>query len=221
MDETKQRGEIDALLREVATQRDKLLGRVPTLSPARRAVLNDFLPGDHPVEAALRQLASNRDQLLKRPAAIPASAESILRRQLMASNRVMNTPGWLRFFRSPLNAALTVCVLIAGAILCFSLLGTALRRTAQNHRHPSKTDAGSIESNTISDRSQMARAELFARKALARPFNLNTNEPASLQASFFANSGISFAEGNVGPLGLRLDLPVRVILTEDVLARTP
>jgi hypothetical protein len=67
----------------------------------------------------------------------------------------------------------------------------------------------------------MKRAELFTRKASIRPFNLNTNEPASLQASFLANSGVHFADGNVASLGLRLDLPVRAILTDDCLARTP
>jgi hypothetical protein len=71
------------------------------------------------------------------------------------------------------------------------------------------------------DRSSFGRAELFARTASIRPFNLNTNEPASLQASFLANSTMSFVDGNDGPLGLRLDLPIRTSLTEDSLARTP
>jgi hypothetical protein len=60
----------------------------------------------------------------------------------------------------------------------------------------------------------------FTRKLALSSFNLNTNEPASLQLSFLANS-IRFADGNDTPLGLRLDLPVRVALAQDGLARTP
>jgi hypothetical protein len=71
------------------------------------------------------------------------------------------------------------------------------------------------------DRSPTEQAELFVRKASIRPFNLNTKEPASLQASFLANSGVHFADGNVAALRLRLDLPLRAILLEDSLARTP
>ncbi|MEY2528896.1 MAG: hypothetical protein QOJ05_986, partial [Verrucomicrobiota bacterium] len=54
-----------------------------------------------------------------------------------------------------------------------------------------------------------------------RPFNLNANEPASLQASFLTNSPISLVDGKDGPLGLRLPLSMRTSLTEDNFARTP
>jgi hypothetical protein len=77
------------------------------------------------------------------------------------------------------------------------------------------------DSSMIAAGSSIERADLFSRKASIRPFNLRTNEPASLQTSFFANSGISFADGNAAALGLRLDLPVRAFLADDGLARTP
>ena len=57
--------------------------------------------------------------------------------------------------------------------------------------------------------------EPFTRTVAIGPFNLNTNEPASLQASFLANSRLRFADGSDTPLGLRLDLPVRAALIED------
>jgi hypothetical protein len=65
------------------------------------------------------------------------------------------------------------------------------------------------------------RAELFARKAVIGPFNLNATEPASLQASFVAKSGVYFADGAETPLGLRLDLPLTAILSDEGLTRTP
>ena len=233
MDEMKHRSEIDDALHEIAKQRDKLLSKAPTLSPARRAVLTDFLVGGFPIEAALREAATKRDQLLKHPPEIPASAESILRRELVAagaardavrgrraSDRVARAQVWLRLFRSPLSAGLTGCALITAAILCFSRWGTPSHRNAENLGHTEPPDGVSIESAMILDRSPMGRAELFTRQASIHGFNLNTNEPASLQASFFANRGLYFADGNNARLGLRLDLPVRAILMED-LARTP
>ena len=86
MDEMKQAG-IDQALREVARQRDKMLGMVPALSSARRAVLTDCLVGEFPVEAGLREAANRRDQLLGScPAAIPSSVESALHYQLLAAD---------------------------------------------------------------------------------------------------------------------------------------
>jgi len=73
----------------------------------------------------------------------------------------------------------------------------------------------------ILDRSLLGQAELFTRPASIRAFNLETNEPASLQASFLANSRVHLGDENAAPLGLRLDLPVRAIFLEDSLARTP
>jgi hypothetical protein len=78
-----------------------------------------------------------------------------------------------------------------------------------------------IDSGAILDRWPIGRGDLFTRRVSIRPFNLNTDEPASLQASFLANSGVRLADGIEAPLGLRLDLPVRAILMEDGLARTP
>jgi hypothetical protein len=62
---------------------------------------------------------------------------------------------------------------------------------------------------------------LFSRRITIAPFNLNTSEPASLEASFVSNRRIDFADGFETPLGLRLDLPVRAILMEDGFARMP
>jgi len=79
----------------------------------------------------------------------------------------------------------------------------------------------SLDSGLVEDRWFPGRAELFNRKASLRPFDLNKTEPASLQASFFTNSGVYFADENDARLGLRLDLPVKALLMEQDLARTP
>ena len=221
MDEMKQAGEIDDALRGVAKERDRRLSKPPTLSPARHAVLADFLVRQFPVEAALRETAVNRDELLSPPVPeIPAFIESTLHRQLGAAEAArdgicgwrIGTAGWLRFFRSPLGAVLAVCATITAAILCLGRWGIPSRHDAANFPHAPRAD---IESAVILE------AAVFTRKVATGPFDLNTNEPASLQAAFFANSGVYFANASEAPLGLRLDLPVRAILTDDGLARTP
>lgn len=221
MDEMKQIGEIDDALREIVKKRDELLSKAPTLSSARQAVLADFLVREFPVEAAFRETAMERDELLDlRASEIPASVESILHRRLGAARAErggihrwrIGAPVWLRLFRSPLGGALTVCAVITAAILGFGRWETPSRRNAENFPHAPRAD---IESGVILE------AGVFSRKVVIGPFNLNTNEPASLQASFFANSGVYLANASEAPLGLRLDLPVRAILTEDGLARTP
>jgi hypothetical protein len=73
----------------------------------------------------------------------------------------------------------------------------------------------------VEDRWFLGRAELFNRKASIRPFDLNKTEPASLQASFFTNSEMYFADENDARLGLRLDLPMKAFFMEQDLARTP
>ena len=235
MDEMKRAGEIDNALREVAKQRDKLLSTVPALSPARRAVLAGFLVAEFPIEAALRETGTRRDQLLNPcPPEIPASVEATLRRQLLAAEPAragvrgwrtsdwrVSASIWLRIFRSPPGALLTVCAVVTAAILCFGRWGTPSRRNAENFQHNPLAARVNLESGGIWDRSPIGRTELFTRKTTIGPFNLNTNEPASLQASFVANTGVYFANGIETPLSLRLDLPVRAILSEDGLARTP
>jgi hypothetical protein len=242
MDDMKQRSEMDEALREIGKQRDNLLGNAPALSPAREAVLKAFLVGKFPLESALREAATKRDQLLNlHPPGIPTSAESILQRQLHALRgagfhraprklhglkpsslsiqqlrgdgvRISNLGGhnsvWLRFCRSLLGIALTACIMIIALVLCFGSRGTPRNAALPN---PPQVDQVNIQPGT----------DLFTRKVSIRPFNLNTNEPASLQASFVANSGLRFADGIEARLGLRLDLPVRAILTEDSLASTP
>jgi hypothetical protein len=234
MDEMKQDNEIDSALRAVARQRDKRLGKRPILSPERQAVLTNSLVREFPVEAALRRAALKRDRLLNLPGEIPASAESARLRCLAAAGPALDRiqgrripaparggPEWLRFFRWPRNALLTTCVLVAVAIICFGKWGTPSGRNAENFPHAPRRDTVNIESPVTLDRFLFGRAELFTRAASIPPFDLNTNQPASLQASFFANSTVSLVDRNDGLLGLRLDLPVRASFVEDSFARIP
>ncbi|MEN3371025.1 MAG: hypothetical protein V7609_3168 [Verrucomicrobiota bacterium] len=215
MDEMKRAGEIDDALRRVAQQRDQLLSEGPELSPARRAVLADFLAREFSVECALREEATKRDELLRHRLAIPASVESNLR-GLAVTEGIRGwrhgTATWLRLFRSPLGGLLAACAMITAAVLFFGKGGTLSGRNAQSFP---QAPGAHIESEVILE------ADLFTRKIAVGPFNLNTNEPASLQAAFFANSGVYLANASEARLGLRLDLPVRAILTEDGFARTP
>ena len=232
MDEIKQDRELAVALREVVEQRDKRLGKRPTLSPAREAVLNDFLAREFPVETALAQAVTKRDGLLDLHAGISTSAEKAIFRQFATGGPVPHgihggpasaeqNGWWLRLFRSPRSAAVTTCILSAAVILCFVNWGNPSRHNAENFPRTPQIDAVNIESGMTFDRFSFGRTELFARTASIRPFNLNTNEPASLQTSFLANSTMSLVDGNDGPLGLRLELPIRTSLTEDGLARTP
>jgi hypothetical protein len=244
MDEMRQSAEIENALRQVAKQRDKMLRKVPALSPARQAILTDCLAREFPLETALRGAATKRDQLLPLyRSGIPTSVESILHRRLDAlqaaglargprkldglkpsslsmqllggdgvliSDLVNRSAVWLTFFRSPPAISLMACAMIITAVLCFGSWRTSSLRHAVRPSAP-RLDEVKIDSGT----------ELFTRKISIRPFNLNTNEPASLEASFVANNGMHFADGIEAPLDLRLDLPVRAILIEDSLARTP
>jgi hypothetical protein len=213
MDKVSRSGEIDEALSEVAKQRDRRLSKAPTLAPAREAFLADFLAREFPLETALRERAMERDALLdSRAPQIPSSMELNLRRQLGAAQATragrVCLPAWLRLFRSPLGGALTVCAII-GALLFFGRWGTSTPRHAENLAHVPRADG------------MIWEAELLDRSAAINPFNLNTNEPASLQASFFSKSGAYLANASDATLGLRLDLPVRAILTDDNRARTP
>lgn len=218
----KQRAGIENALRQVANQRDKLLRKVPALSPARRAILTACLAREFPLETALRRAATKRDRLLPLDrSGIPTSVESILRGQLDAIETaglarpaqkldgLNRTSAWLTFFRSPPGISSTAFAMIIAAVLCFGSWRTWSLRHAVRPNLP-RLDEVNVESGT----------ELFTRKISIRPFNLDTNEPTSLQASF-TNSGLHFPDGIEAPLGLRLDLPVRAILIEDNLARTP
>jgi hypothetical protein len=218
MDEMNRAGEIDNALRRVAKQRDMLLSEGHVLSPARGAVLADFLAREFSVERALREEATRRDELLRHRPEIPASVESNLRRLAITGGMRVGIRGWphgaatwLRLFRSPVGGLLAACAMITAAILFFGKGGTSSRRNAQNF---SQAPRAHIESVIL-------EADLFTRKIAIGPFNLNTNEPASLQAAFSASSGVYLANASEARLGLRLDLPVRAILTEDGFARTP
>jgi hypothetical protein len=215
----KQPCEIDAEIRVLATRRDQLLAGVPTLSRTRRAALNKVLIDKFPVEMTLRDVASDRDRLLAASTAIPVSVASTLQHQLVTSIQPIRSPGWQRIFRRPVSAGLAACAVIGAAILWLGEPASRLGRNQSDSPRLAQPDAMDITG--VAARSPIANAELFSRKSSIRRFNLDTNEPASLQPSFLANSSLSFADGKVAALGLRLDLPVRAILTEDGLARTP
>jgi len=223
MDKTKRDSELDVALLDIAKRRDQRLRKSPALSAARHSILTECLVETFPVEATLHGVATKRDQLLDRhPPQIPLSTESALHRQLAAVRRIRDgavSPAWLRVFRSPLG--LTVCVMITAAILCLGEWGMQSRRNAETLSPTSRPAGANVESGAVLDRLPIGRADLFARRVLIRPFNLNAKEPASLQASLLANSSVHFADGIETPFGLRLDLPVRAFLTEDSLSRIP
>jgi hypothetical protein len=233
MDEINQNREIEILLRDVAMQRDKRLGKQPTLSVAHETTLNDFLAREFPVETALVQAATKRDRLLDLHAGIPVTAEKAMSHHLasggLAPHRIHGEPlsavahkgWWLRFFRFPRSAALMTCIMIAVAILRFGMWGNPAGHYPENFPRTLQVDGANFASAMTLDRLSFGRAELFTRTASIRPFNLNANEPASLQASFLTNSPISLVDGKDGPLGLRLPLSMRTSLTEDNFARTP
>jgi hypothetical protein len=244
MDDMKPRSEIYDALRQVGKQRDKLLGQRPTLSLQREAVLTGFLARQFPVETELCQAIAKRDQLLKlSPPEIPALVESILHWQLDAlqpaaidrapqkldglkpsslsmqqlragGDRMSNLGGrlslWLTFFRLRLGIVLTGCAVIVAVLPWLGSWGPS------PHGNATLPDAPRAEEvNVVSGR------ELFTRKVSIGPFNLDTNQPASLQAFLLTNRDVHFGDGIDATLGLRLDLPVRAIFKEDSFARTP
>jgi hypothetical protein len=224
MDEINPSHEIDAAIREVAALRDKALSKVPALSSARRATLAASLVRQFPIEAALIEVAASRDRAIRPSSAkIPAPVASILNRQLADGERKSATGPvtfWLSRFRLPLAAALMLCALLAAALPRFGGWEAASRRNARNFGPLPPLDQIRSHSRIAFDAFAGSRAVPFTRELALSSFNLNTNEPASLQLSFLANS-IRFADGNDTPLALRLDLPARVALTEDGLSRTP
>lgn len=214
MDEMKRAHEIDGAIREVVQRRDTALTKVPALSPARQTALTALVVRQFPIEAVLHEVAAKRDKALHGSAAkIPAPVESILQRQPAAAGTTSDgrhAPLWLTRFRSPIAAVLTACALITAAVLGLGRWEVS-RRYARNL--PSLPPAGRINVESGMDP--------FMRTVAIGPFNLNNNEPASLQVPFLADRRIRLADGNDTPLGLRLDLPMRAALMEDGLARTP
>jgi hypothetical protein len=244
MDDMKPRNEIYDALRRVGEQRDELLGQRPTLSLQREAILTGFLAREFLVEAELCQASTKRDQLLKLgPPEIPALVEAILHWQLDAlqpaaidrapqkldglkpsslsmqqlradGNRMSNLGErlslWLTFFRLRLSIVLTGCAVMVAVLLWLGSWGASSRRDA------TLPDAPRVEEVNF-----VSGTELFTRKVSIGPFNLDTNQPASLQAFLLTNRDVHFGDGIDATLGLRLDLPVRAIFMEDSLARTP
>jgi hypothetical protein len=222
MDKTKRDSELDVALLDVVKRRDQLLRESPVLSAVRHSILTNCLVKTFQVEATLLRVATKRDRLLdQHPPRIPLSTESALHRQLVALGRIRDGAGpvWLRVFRSHLG--LTVSVMITAAILCLGNWGTRSRRNAETLAPASRPAGVNIESGAVLNRLPIGRADLFARRVLIRPFNLNAKEPASLQASLLAKSSVYLADGIETPFGLRLDLPVSAFLTDDSLARIP
>ena len=224
MDEMKPPHEIDVAMREVAALRDKALGKVPALSSSRRAGLAASLVREFPVETALLEVAATRDKAIHSSSAkMPAVVESILNRQLVDAEKT-NVRGavrlWLNRLRLPLAAAVIIWALFSAVFARFGGWEAVSKRNAGNFAPVSPIDRIGNEAQFAFREFAGGRMEPFARKLALTSFNLNTNEPASLQLSFLANS-IRFADRNETPVGLRLDLPGRVALTEDGLARTP
>ena len=214
MDEMKRAHEIDAAMREVIRRRDNALSKVPALSSVRRTILTNLLSRQFPVQTTLRELALTRDKALPQsPAKIPAAVESMLVRQLATvelKSDVDRTAFWRSPLRLPLATALTVCFLITVAFFGPGRWET-LRSGAQSVPRGPLLETISLEGGM----------EPFVRTIAIGPFNLNTNEPASLQATFFASRRLRFADGKDTSLGLRLDLPITAALMEDGLTRTP
>jgi hypothetical protein len=214
MDEMKQAHEIDAAMREVVDRRDKALSEVLRLSSARHSALAACLARHFPVETILREVGVTRDKAFHQsPLRIPAVVESILQGQLAVlelTPEASRAAFWLSRIKSPLAAVLAACVLIVVALL--GLGGW----------ENSRSNARSVPPGPLLETMRLESGlEPFVRTIAIGPFNLNTNEPASLQASSFANRKIRFADGKDMPLGLRLDLPMTAESLEDGFARTP
>lgn len=233
MDEMKQRNEIDKALREVAKLRDARLRTAPVLSSERRAALALDLAVKFPLEVALREAATRRDRSLSSdPPRIPGPVELALRRQLLAADAAgegarerpaadwrISHSIWSRIFRSPLGAGLAACAIITAALVCVGRWGTPPRHRAAETL--SQAAAVGLESAFTSHLALSSRTELFSRRIAVGPFNLNTSEPASLEAFFVSNRRLQFADWIETPLGLRLDLPLRATLIDEGLTSTP
>jgi hypothetical protein len=244
MDEMTKPGEMDETLRELAKQRDKLLGNVPALSPAREAVLKAFLAGKFPVEAALREAATRRDQLLNlHPPRVPAFAESILQRELHALRAKGLHPAPRKLdglkpsslsiqqlrddgvriadFGGRSSVWSTFCRSLPGIALTACAVIIALVLCFDGWGTPRSAALPNIP--RVDPMNIELGTDLFIRKFSIGPFDLNTKERASLQAqaSLLANREILFSDKIDAPLDLRLDLPGPAILVEDNLARIP
>lgn len=217
----KQNSEIDGILREVARRRDRQLGAAPTLSPARQAALAKCLAVEFALGATFHQVAVKRDRSL-RPSGIPSSVEKALQTQLTAKRGVCRRGSriWPGLIRSPLAAVLSACVMIAAAILFFGTHGKPARPSARIAPQSLRQEA-SLDFGRAGNRFVLGRAELFSRTALVQAFDLNKAGPASLQASFFTNSAMYFANGDEALPRLRLDLPVRASFKEETFIGTP
>lgn len=223
--------EIDDALRDVARQRDKLLGRMPAISPARRAMLTAFVTREVPLETTFREIAVRRAQLLDPgKLTIPASIERALQWQLAHPGKKSaprkpsflrwqeRTALWLEGLHWP--AAAIACIMVTAAILCFGRWGTSLGIT----KNAPRVRQWNPENNGIElDRSAIVREELFAHKAGIGQFHLGSAraELPSLQASFLTSSEAYFSDSVAPQVALRLDLPAKALLTEDAISRFP
>lgn len=219
MDKMRDNCEIDNALRDLAQERDRRLGAAPTLPPAREELLTGFLREEFPVESVLGRVVIQKDRLLNLPSVIPAAVVLSLQERLAArrASHESSGPIFQRFLRSPFAAALTVCALITAA----GFFDGYRKTPSLRHARTLKPDEMNLEASVGEDRWFLGQGELFGRRASIRRFDLDRTEPASLQVSFFTSSEMYFAEGNDVRLGLRLDLPVREVLLEQDLARTP
>ncbi len=212
--------EIENALRDLGQQRDRQLHAAPMLTSAREGLLTEFLREQFPLESAFGEAALQKDRLLNLSSVLPASVDLALQKRIAAHSNSRKPSSLIlqRLIRSPFASALTVCVVIA-AVFFYGYRETLSHRSARNLN----LDERNLDSKVAEDRWFLGQAELFGRRASIRRFDLNKTEPASLQVPplFFTNSELYFASGNDVRFGLRLDLPIRAILVEQDLARTP
>lgn len=227
MDEVNHTGEVDGVLRELTMERDRMLGDAPALTPARLAILHDLLARQFPIEAALSEAGLRRDELLhQHQLQLSSSVERALQELLVSEpTEVMNraiwieewrsrASGWLRLFRWPTAAAAAAVFLaIAAGIIHFGNWGFLSGNGPEERTQASIENRPKVYSGAIRERSSIepegAREEFGLR--------ISTAELASLQASFLATSRAYRGDG----ADMRLDLPVRAILVEAGIARTP
>jgi hypothetical protein len=222
--------DIDNAFREIAMQRDELLTTPPTISRGRQAALALVVARQFPLETSLRSLAAARDLSLHLESSrLSASVESMLRRHLV-TRRLVAAPSGGPFqklhglkpsslglqFRSliRLTASRWFGIVLAACAVVVAVGLLLLSAGSGNRSHRDAAFSGA----TGSEEGDM---RLFSPRISIGPFNLETNQPASLQASFLARRDPRVSEGINGTLGLRVDLPVPAFLTEESLARIP
>ncbi|MBA3833524.1 MAG: hypothetical protein H0X34_16860 [Chthoniobacterales bacterium] len=237
----RQNEELDAMLQRIAENRDKLLGAVESISPTRFATFRELLEKRLPLEAAVHVTSTKRDQLLdKHQVKISPRIMKALQHHLSAAGGSCAARGsaWFigcrkyaidcsRFFRISAHAVVVMsCIIATTAVICFgyrefpkghathiivegTLTGSGLQKAPSAEGVTYRNTARSGEPS----KPQIGRARLNLA--------VSASELATLRASFFATNRVSFdAEGNEH-MRMRLDLPVRALLSTNKVAKSP